>query len=135
MRKQTGEEQLVKKSGSLTKLSDNKIYIPDSGDLIWVDFDPRVGHEQSGHRPAIVVSLMFYNRRGKAIVCPITNQKRDYPFEIILPENINTTGVILADQVKSIDWKERKARFIEKVKEEVVNEVVLKIKAIFPRGL
>lgn len=118
MRKQTGETLLVKKSGS-------KYYIPDEGDVIWIDFNPQLGHEQSGHRRAVVISAMAYNRKGLAIVCPITRKVKGYSFEVPVPKNLNltTVGVILADQIKSLDWKERKATFIEKVNQETLYEI------------
>jgi mRNA interferase MazF len=119
MRKQTGETLLVKKSGG-------KFYIPDEGDVIWINFDdPPVGHEQSGHRRAVVISAMAYNSKGLAIVCPITRTVKNYSFEVPVPKNLNltTVGVILADHIKSVDWKERKANFIEKVNQETLYEI------------
>ena len=118
MRKQTGETLLVKKSGG-------KFYIPDEGDIIWINFDPQLGHEQSGHRRAVVVSAMLYNSKGLAIVCPIKTKVKGYSYEVPVPTNLNltTVGVILADQIKSLDWKERKATFIEKVNQETLCEI------------
>ncbi len=85
-------------------------YVPDRGDVIWLQFNPQAGHEQAGRRPALVISPKAYNRKvGLLICCPITNQKKGYPFEVNLPEGIGITGVILSDQVKSLDWKVRQA--------------------------
>ncbi len=85
-------------------------YIPKRGDMVWISFNPQAGHEQAGRRPAIVLSPKAYNRKvGLAIFCPITNQAKGYPFEVSLPEGVGVTGVILSDQVKSLDWRIRKA--------------------------
>lgn len=88
-------------------------YVPDKGHIIKVDFDPHAGHEQAGGRPALVLSPTAYNRYGLAIVVPITNQVKGYPFEVPVPAGFATTGVILSDAIKSVDWKARRARFIE----------------------
>lgn len=108
-------------------------YIPDSGDIVWITFNPQAGHEQSGRRPALVVSPAAYNEKvGLALLCPVTNQIKGYPFEVILPENSKVTGVILSDQVKSLDWKVRKAEFADKISQSEMEEVVSKIKALLP---
>jgi mRNA interferase MazF len=88
-------------------------YLPDAGHIVRVNFDPQAGHEQAGWRPALVLSPAAYNRIGLAIVVPITNQVKGYPFEVSLPAGLATTGVILSDAIKSVDWKARRARFIE----------------------
>jgi mRNA interferase MazF len=88
-------------------------YIPDKAHIIKINFDPQVGHEQAGWRPALVLSPAAYNKIGLAIVVPITNQVKGYPFEVPMPSGIATTGVILSDAIKSVDWRARKARFIE----------------------
>lgn len=108
-------------------------YIPDSGDIVWITFNPQAGHEQSGRRPALVVSPAAYNEKvGLALLCPVTNQIKGYPFEVILPGNSKVTGVILSDQVKSLDWKVRKAEFADKISQSEMEEVVSKIKALLP---
>ena len=85
-------------------------YVPGSGDLIWLTFDPQAGHEQAGRRPALVLSPKIYNQRsGLALVCPVTHQTKGYPFEVTVPSGHDVTGVILADHVKSVDWKARRA--------------------------
>ncbi|MCF7804241.1 MAG: endoribonuclease MazF [Candidatus Marinimicrobia bacterium] len=105
-----------------------KQYVPDCGDLIWLELSPQTGHEQSGHHPAIVVSPKSYNAKvGLTICCPITNQQKGYPFEVVLPKSTQATGVILSDQVKSLDWKKRQAQFMEKAPDSVLNETLGKI--------
>ena len=106
-------------------------YVPDRGDLIWLSFSPQSGHEQAGRRPALVISPSSYNRRaGLALLCPITRKQKDYPFEVPLPMGGQIEGVILADQVRSLDWHTRDARFIERLREPTVNEVLVRIQAL-----
>ena len=88
-------------------------YVPDKAHIIKINFDPQAGHEQAGWRPALVLSPAAYNKIGLAIVAPITNQVKGYPFEVPVPAGLATKGVILSDAVKSVDWKARQARFIE----------------------
>ena len=88
-------------------------YVPDKAHIIKINFDPQAGHEQAGWRPAVVLSPAAYNRIGLAIVVPITNQVKGYPFEVPMPSGSATTGVILCDAIKSVDWKARHARFVE----------------------
>ncbi len=104
----------------------NEKYIPERGDIVWLNFNQQSGHEQMGKRPAIVVSPKKYNSKTNlALFCPITSKIKNYPFEvIILQKEIN--GVILSDQIKSLDWKERNAEFIGKSSEEVLEEVINK---------
>ncbi len=103
-------------------------YVPDNGDLVWLTFDPQAGHEQAGRRPALVLSPKAYNQKsGLALVCPITNQAKGYPFEVALPSGSGVSGVILADHVKSVDWKARRVEKIGKCPIEQVNEVVGKL--------
>jgi len=93
-------------------------YAPNRGDVVWISFDPRVGHEQAGRRPAVVVSPGSYNGKvGLAILCPITNQVKGYPFEVGIPPGLNVSGVVLSDQAKSLDWRVRKAEFIMQTSE------------------
>ena len=109
-----------------------KFYIPERGDLIWVNFNPVSGHEQFGKRPAVVISPEEYNAKTNlALVVPITSQKKGYPFEVeIFSKKIS--GVALSDQVRSIDWKERKVEFISKLEIGVLREIQNKInKLIF----
>src|SRR4051794_2575981 len=88
-------------------------YVPDRGDAVWINFNPQAGHEQAGRRPALVLSPAAYNRKvGFAIFCPITNQIKGYPFEVIIPADLKVTGAVLSDQVKNLDWKVRNAELI-----------------------
>lgn len=110
------------------------MYIPDRGDGIWLTFTPQSGHEQAGRRPAIVLSPAAYNGKvGLALVCPITNQIKGYPFEVLLPPDESVTGVILADQVRSLDWRARKAEFITKLSVPIVEETLAKLNTLLSR--
>jgi mRNA interferase MazF len=100
------------------------IYVPDRGDIVWLQFNPQSGHEQAGRRPALTLSPKAYNlKTGLALLCPITSQVKGYPFEVKITER-QIQGVILADQVKSLDWRIRKAKFIVKAKPEIINNVL-----------
>ncbi len=100
-------------------------YIPEQGDIVFLKFDPQVGHEQKGKRPALVVSNNIYNQFTKmAMVCPITNTDRDFPLHVKLDERINTTGVIMCEQVKALDIYARDVSFHEKAPKDIVEEVV-----------
>jgi mRNA interferase MazF len=88
-------------------------YVPDRGDVIWINFDPQSGHEQAGRRPALVLSSREYNSfLGLAQVCPITSKTKGYPFEVAIPEDLHISGFVLSDQAKSIDWEAREAKFV-----------------------
>lgn len=90
------------------------LYVPDTGHLIKLDFDPQAGHEQGEWRAAIVLSPASYNRpAGLAIVAPITNQEKGYPFEVVLPTGLKVRGVVLSDAIKNVEWRVRNARFVE----------------------
>jgi mRNA interferase MazF len=98
--------------------------VPDRGDVVWLDFTPQMGHEQAGRRRALVVSPVSYNGKvGLALVCPITSQSKGYPFEVKIPKGSKTAGVILADQVKSLDWRARNADVFAHVPLEIVAQV------------
>jgi len=100
-------------------------YIPQRGDIVWLSFDPQAGHEQAGRRPAFVLSPESYNRKtGLFLACPITSRAKGYPFEIVLPDGLAVSGVILADQIKSLDWRVRRAEFASATDDNVLNEVV-----------
>ena len=106
-------------------------YVPARGELIWLQFNPQAGHEQAGHRPAVVISPSTYNRRvGLALCCPITSQVKGYPFEVRLPPGLGVEGAILSDQIKSLDWRVRKARRIGMLPADVLQEAVGKILAL-----
>lgn len=108
-------------------------YIPAQGDFIWLMFTPQAGHEQAGRRPALVLSPTAYNRRvGLALCCPITNQIKGYPFEVVLPTGLPVTGAILADQLKSLDWHVRQAAHIAPAPTVIVQEVMQKLQTLLP---
>ena len=84
-------------------------YAPARGDVVWIDMNPQLGREQAGRRPAVILSPLSYNRKvGLALLCPITNHEKGYPFEVPIPEGLPVSGVVLADQVKSLDWRARR---------------------------
>jgi mRNA interferase MazF len=106
-------------------------YVPDSGDIVKIDLDPRTGHEQGGWRPALVLSPKIYNAKtGLAVVVPITNRAKGYPFEVQLPPQMKTTGVVLADAIKNVDWRARSAKYTESVPVEVMNAVQQRLMAL-----
>ena len=140
-------------------------YIPERGDAVWITLNPQAGHEQAGRRPAVVLSPSAYNKKvGRAILCPITNQAKGYPFEVAIPNGLESvfkrspaasprrgtsartrtlsefedaflevTGVILSDQVKSLDWKARRAERIDRLPDEIILEVLLKLNTLLAR--
>ena len=102
----------------------NETAAPERGDTVWLDFTPRSGREQDGRRPALVLTPHAYNARtGMAIACPITRQVKGYPFEVALPVGFPLEGVVLADQVRSVDWRARRSSFIARAPDEVVRSV------------
>ncbi len=106
-------------------------YVPEKGDLIALTFDPQSGHEQKGRRPALVVSHTMFNRKtGLAYVCPITKTDRSISLHVTLSEDCSLAGVVMVDQMKSVDYGSRKAKFIEKAPEEILNEVLAILDAI-----
>jgi len=106
-------------------------YIPDRGHVVWMTFNPQVGHEQTGRRPALVLSPARYNEKvGLAIFCPITSHSKGYPFEVAIPPGLAAIGVILADQVKSLDWRIRKAEFFCVLPPETIQETLLKLNTL-----
>lgn len=105
-------------------------YIPDRGDLVWLNFDPRRGHEQAGHRPALVLSPDSYNRRtGLCVVCPATRQAKGYAFEVV-DDSEQDPSVILSDHVRSVDWRARQVRHFRRVSDAVLAEVVARLEAL-----
>ena len=106
-----------------------KSFVPEAGDIVWLNFTPQAGHEQAGHRPALVLSPAAYNNKtGLMICCPLTTQIKNYPFEVVIDGNPVTA--ILADQVKSLDWRMRKAKKKGRVSVAVLAEVRAKIRAL-----
>jgi mRNA interferase MazF len=107
------------------------VYIPDRGDIVFLNFDPTKGHEQRGHRPAFVLSPISYNRKTSlALFMPITNKQKGYPFEVVLPSELKTQGVVLADQIKCLDWKDRSIEFVEIAPESLIEAVQAKIEPL-----
>lgn len=103
-------------------------YVPERGDVVWLTFDPQARHGQAGRRPAIVVSPKAYNARvGLALFCPITSKSKGYPFEVRLPEDLTVSGVILSDQVRSLDWKARRAELVGRLPAPVILEMTQKL--------
>lgn len=108
-----------------------KNYVPDRGDIVYLGFDPTKGREQRGYRPALVMSPAIYNSKSSlALMMPITSKRKGYPFEVALPEGLTTKGVVLADQVKCLDWRVRQVKFVESVPEKLVEEVQAKIEPL-----
>ena len=106
-------------------------YVPERGDAVWITLNPQAGHEQAGRRPAVVLSPSAYNGKvGLAILCPITNQVKGYPFEVVLPSDLAVTGAILSDQVKSLDWRARNATFICALPPAAISEVLQKLNTL-----
>lgn len=106
-------------------------YIPNRGDIVWLEFNPQKGREQAGRRPALVLSPRLYNQKvGLALFVPITSVKKGYPFEVSLPEHFKINGVILSDQIKNFDWKSRRSRYIATLPNATYDEVLAKISAI-----
>lgn len=104
-------------------------YVPDAGDLIWLDFSPHAGHEQDGRRPALVLSPAAYNgRTGLMLCCPLTTHVKGYPFEVIIPGE--PTSVVLADQIRNLDWHTRHARRIRTVAPGALEDVRAKVRAL-----
>lgn len=103
-------------------------YVPRRGDVIWLTFSPQAGHEQAGRRPAVVLSPLAYNAQvGLAILCPVTSHVKGYPFEVLIPHGLAVAGAVLADQVKSLDWRARQAEFICALPSATVSEILAKL--------
>ena len=109
----------------------NADYVPVRGDIIWLNFSPQAGHEQAGRRPALVLSPHAYNERSSvALLCPIMSRTREHPFEVPLPSGGPVTGVVLADQVRSLDWRSRGASFASRAPRAVVGDVLAKVRIL-----
>lgn len=108
----------------------NKAYVPDKNDIVWINLNPTKGHEQANVRPVIVLTPRIYNQKlGLLVGCPITSQVKEYPFEVIVEEK-KVNGVVLTDQIRSMDWKSRKLKFIQKASQNLSEEVERKIKML-----
>jgi mRNA interferase MazF len=103
-------------------------YVPDRCDLVWLEFTPQAGSEQRGRRPALVISPKSYNGKvGLALFCPLTSKVKGYPFEVELPDGYAVSGVVLADQLKSLDWRSRRVKFIERISPDVMAMVTARV--------
>lgn len=110
-------------------------YVPRRGDIVWLSFTPQAGHEQAGRRPALVLSPSAYNHKvGLALFCPITSRVKGYPFEVPVPGGLAVTGVVLADQVKSLDWRARHAEFVDRLPDADIAEVLGFVMALLSEG-
>ena len=110
-------------------------FAPNRGDVVWISLNPQAGHEQAGRRPAMVVSPGTYNRKvGLALLCPITSQVKGYPFEVPVPAGLPVAGVVLSDQVKSLDWRARRAEFICRLPHATTFEVLARIGTLVSPG-
>ena len=106
-------------------------YVPERGDVVWITFNPQAGHEQAGRRPAVVLSPKSYNSKvGLALLCPITSQVKGYPFEVPIPDGLPVNGVILSDQVKSLDWRARNAEKACSLPADTMKRVMQRVKAL-----
>lgn len=104
-------------------------YVPDAGDVVWLQFDPQAGHEQAGHRPAIVLSPASYNgKTGLMVCCPLTTRIKNYPFEVLIGGE--PASVVLSDQVKNLDWRARKAMRKGRATNEELGQVRAKLRAL-----
>ena len=120
--KKIGERTLERKYGEM--------YIPEKGDLIWLDFNPQSGHEQKGRRPALVLSNNIYNQKtGLAMVCPITNTNNGFPLHVMIKNTLSVNGFVMIEQIKSVDYQARCGEFIEKAPEALIGEVLAKLHA------
>ena len=112
----------------------SKMYVPDQGDLVWLDFDPQAGYEQAGRRPALVLSPKAYNKATNLMLCcPVTSRVKGYPFEVVIFGSPKISGVALSDQIRSLDWESRNADFIDRVPDAILSEVAMKQKVLLPK--
>ena len=110
-------------------------YVPRRGDVVWLSFTPHAGHEQAGRRPAVVLSPSAYNRKvGLALFCPITSRTKGYPFEVEVPAGLTISGVVMADQLKSLDWRARRAEFASRLPDTSMSEVLALVTALLVDG-
>lgn len=108
------------------------VYIPERGDVVWMDLNPQAGREQSGRRPVVVLSVGSYNRRaGLAMVCPITSRIKGYPYEVAVPDGAPVVGAVLTDHTKSLDYRSRRAEFIGRLDPDFVDILLFQVQSIF----
>ena len=106
-------------------------WAPDRGDFVWMNFSPRVGHEQSGYRPALTLTPLSFNRRmGFGLFCPVRSRVKGYLFEVPIPAGSKIEGAVLTEQVKSVDWRERKAKPAGRAPDSVVQEALAKVRTL-----
>ena len=106
-------------------------YAPSRGEIVWLQFEPQAGHEHSGRRPAVIISPREYNQKvGLCLCCPVTSKAKGYPFEVELPPGMKVEGVVLCDQLKSLDWKARNARIIGTLPGRSLKEILARILAL-----
>lgn len=106
-------------------------YVPERGDVVWLDFDPHAGREQAKRRPAVILSPATYNARTSlALCCPVTSQVKGYPFEVALPDGLEVQGVVLADQLRSQDWRARHATYIDSLSASRVAQILVRARAL-----
>jgi mRNA interferase MazF len=106
-------------------------YVPRRGDVVWITLSPQAGHEQAGRRPAVVLSPTRYNARvSLALLCPVTTQVKGYPFEVVIPRGLPVSGVVMADQMKSLDWRARQVEYICTLPADAVAEIIQKLSAL-----
>ena len=106
-------------------------FVPDRGDVVWMNMDPQAGHEQAGRRPALVLSPRTYNAKvGMALICPITSRTKGYAFEVAIPDKLPAQGVILSDQIRNVDWQARNAAFMGRLPRSVVSDTLAKLGAL-----
>jgi len=110
---------------------ESAVYVPDRGDVAWISLNPQVGHEQSGRRPAVILSPLPYNEKvGLAICCPVTSAIKGYPWEVVLPDGLPISGAALSDQVKNLDWRARGAEKICSLPQGTVSEILGKLSVL-----
>lgn len=106
-------------------------YVPDRGDVVWMHLDPQAGREQAGHRPALVLSPQSFNRRLNVVFCcPITSRAKRFDFDVPLPEGLDVKGVVLTHHLKSLDWRVRNARYMARIPDFVVEEVLFMVASL-----
>jgi len=111
-------------------------FVPQRGDLVWLTFNPQAGHEQAGRRPALILSPSSYNGKvGMAVLCTVTSRVKGFPFEVALPDHLPVSGVVLADQVRNLDWRARRAEFICSVPDDVLARVLGMLRALLFQGV
>ena len=110
-------------------------YVHRRGDLVWLSFDPQAGHEQAGRRPALVLSPSSYNGKvGLALCCPVTSHVKGYPFEVAIPAGLVVHGAVLADHIKSLDWRARKVKLAGHLPASEVGQVLALVQALMAEG-